>query len=348
MKKILLSILMMLFSLPCFSATVNYDAIVSGDYSNTATVFLVNSNQIPSTSGVTVWLFDSTQYYSPETDQYAEACSLTGASATAITVVRPSNADFIGGVSHTYKFRQEIVNPTASPTPTSTPTYTPSPTFTPTFTSSFTPTVTNTPTPGLSTSGPLSVGGPTSLVGNQFLNGIETTLFPYSNYIYLSPVLSQTLTTFNPVSGTAYFVYVGDVASAFTPQFVRLYDSTPGTESSVEVGIFSSPAPPNAANQTLTKITSGVVTTNLSTGIDKNASAFVTALTAGNHIWIGVLMTWSVQPVTSGLCNDFGNGSYLVKTSASTFASQSSYAATYTSTMSALTGVCPDLVLTNN
>ena len=354
MKKILTLALLLVMTIFAFAVTVNYNATVVGDYSSAATVFSVTNNGLPVSSGVTVWLYDSTQFYSPQVDQYAEACSLVGSSANSVTVVRPSNADFIGGTNHTYLLQEQIVNPTSTPTQTTTFTQTQTTTFTPTFTPTFTQTQTTTftpsvtPTPGLSTSGPLSIGGATSLVGNQFINGIETTLLPYSNYIFRSPVLSQTLTTFNPASGTAYFVYIGDVMSAFTPKYVRLYDSTTGTESSVEVGIFTSINPPNAAGQTLTKLVSGTVTTNLATGIDKNASPFATVTTVGQHLWVGTLMTWTVQPVVSGLCNDFGNGSYLTTSGAGVFSSGTTYTGAFSSTMSALTGVCPDLVMTNN
>jgi hypothetical protein len=158
--------------------------------------------------------------------------------------------------------------------------------------------------------------------------------------------MSRTNTTFNPASATAYFVYIGEVMSAFTPKYVRFYQSTAGTLSVNEVGIFSSTSAPDAANQTLTKITSGTFTAG--TGVIKNGSAFSTALTVGQHIWVGFNSTWSVQPVLNGLADDYATGSYLTVASPTAFASGTSYSGVFVSTMSALTGVCPDLVLTNN
>ena len=199
---------------------------------------------------------------------------------------------------------------------------------------------------GVVDSAALSVSGASSLVGNQFINGVETTLLPFANAVFWSPDMSRTNTTFNPASATAYFVYIGEVMSAFTPKYVRFYQSTAGTLSVNEVGIFSSTSAPDAANQTLTKITSGTFTAG--TGVIKNGSAFSTALTVGQHIWVGFNSTWSVQPVLNGLADDYATGSYLTVASPTAFASGTSYSGVFVSTMSALTGVCPDLVLTNN
>jgi hypothetical protein len=199
---------------------------------------------------------------------------------------------------------------------------------------------------GVVDSAALSVSGASSLVGNQFINGVETTLLPFANAVFWSPDMSRTNTTFNPASATAYFVYIGEVMSAFTPKYVRFYQSTAGTLSVNEVGIFSSTSAPDAANQTLTKITSGTFTAG--TGVIKNGSAFSTALTVGQHIWVGFNSTWSVQPVLNGLADDYATGSYLTVASPTAFASGTSYLGVFVSTMSALTGVCPDLVLTNN
>ena len=199
---------------------------------------------------------------------------------------------------------------------------------------------------GVVDSAALSVSGASSLVGNQFINGVETTLLPFANAVFWPQDMSRTNTTFNPASATAYFVYIGEVMSAFTPKYVRFYQSTAGTLSVNEVGIFSSTSAPDAANQTLTKITSGTFTAG--TGVIKNGSAFSTALTVGQHIWVGFNSTWSVQPVLNGLADDYATGSYLTVASPTAFASGTSYSGVFVSTMSALTGVCPDLVLTNN
>lgn len=195
-------------------------------------------------------------------------------------------------------------------------------------------------------SGAMSIGGATSIVGNQFINGVETTLVPFADAVFWSPTMQRTNTTFNPATTTAYFVYIGEVESVFTPKYVRFFQSTAGTLSVNEVGIFTTTAAPNASSQTLTKVTSGVFAAG--TGMIKNTSAFSTALTVGAHIWIGFNSTWSVQPVLNGLADDYGTGSYLTVASPTAFASGTSYSGVATTTMAALTGVCPDLVLTNN
>jgi len=114
-----------------------------------------------------------------------------------------------------------------------------------------------------------------------------------------------------PSSQTAHFCYLGTVANAITPKFVKFFvTATNGTVSASEVGLFSSPNPPNGTSQQLTKIASATVTTNYTaSAINKNTSAMGTSVTAGKHLWAGWLSTWSVQPQLGGLTADYNTGS---------------------------------------
>jgi hypothetical protein len=130
----------------------------------------------------------------------------------------------------------------------------------------------------------------------------------------LSSRLPNMGTSFTTVSGTAYFVYLGLLTALAQPKFVEFFVAAPGLGSqAAEVGFFSSPAAPNKANQTLTKLVStGAVDTLTTTGAKRNTSAFATDIAAGTHLWAGIRTAMATnQPTISGLGADFAQGRVL-------------------------------------
>lgn len=160
------------------------------------------------------------------------------------------------------------------------------------------------------------------------INGTAMTLEGTTDRVFKPKLDSVTASAFSPVSGTAYFTYLGTTANAITPQYVRIY-SFNGTVSSMEVGFFSSPNPPNASGQTLTKLVSGTVTYS-SAVVNKNASAFATSIPAGTHLWAGFLATWSVQPMLNSAGDDFNSGQLLSLAGSGTFATTSTFVGSIT------------------
>lgn len=127
----------------------------------------------------------------------------------------------------------------------------------------------------------------------------------------LSSRLPNMGTTITVVSGTAYFVYLGLLTSALTPKHVELFVLTAGSGAqTAEVGLFSSPAAPNKASQSLTKlVSSGTVDAMSSGAVVRNTTAFATLIAAGTHLWAGVRIAMATtQPAIAALCADFTQG----------------------------------------
>ena len=160
------------------------------------------------------------------------------------------------------------------------------------------------------------------------INGTAMTLEGTTDRVFKPKLDSVTASAFSPVSGTAYFTYLGTTFNAITPQYVRIFAFN-GTVSSMEVGFFSSPNPPNASGQTLTKLVSGTVTYS-SAVVNKNASAFATSIPAGTHLWAGFLATWSVQPMINSAGDDFNSGQLLSLAGSGTFATTSTFVGSIT------------------
>jgi hypothetical protein len=130
----------------------------------------------------------------------------------------------------------------------------------------------------------------------------------------LSSRLHNMGTNLTVVSGTAYFVYLGLLTALAQPKFVEFFATAPGSGSqAAEVGFFSSPAAPNKANQSLTKLVStGGVDALTTSGVKRNTSAFATDIAAGIHLWAGIRIAMATtQPTISGLCADFSQGRVL-------------------------------------
>ena len=141
-------------------------------------------------------------------------------------------------------------------------------------------------------------------------------------------VLRSPLTTssfIQPVSTTAYFVYLGRTLKKFTPAFIELYQSLLGTIALAEVGIFYTRDPPSKREQDLTKIVSDTIRLN-ATGVCRNDTIFSVQIDANVPLWIGLRIEGSAMPRISGLIRDFEEG-FLLKTDASSrFGSTNNYA----------------------
>lgn len=123
-------------------------------------------------------------------------------------------------------------------------------------------------------------------------------------------------------SATAYFVFLGKTTAAITPKKVRFRVSTGGTGAqTAEIGLFSTPNPPNSGNQTLTKLVSTATVDALTaTGVVGNTSDFATSIPAGTYLWAGLRVAMATtQPdvgITGTVGRDYGFGRILTTTSA--------------------------------
>ena len=146
------------------------------------------------------------------------------------------------------------------------------------------------------------------------------------------------------ISGTGYWVYLGRTKRAITPTRVEFHVSTIGAGAqTAEVGFFSTPAAPNKAAQSVTKLVStGTVDALTSTGVKRNTAAFATSIPAGTHLWAGIRTAMATtQPTIWGIGVDMAQGQILVKTSAGVLTGTGPWAGVI---VAAATGmVCPDL-----
>lgn len=143
---------------------------------------------------------------------------------------------------------------------------------------------------------------------------------------YVSSIRSQlTSNTGNQAmtAGMAYFVYLGQVKSAFTPTYVNFYVANP-SGTTIDVGYFSSPAAPARSGQTLTCLMAGASTGVASAGVKRNASAFTTSVSTGVHLWYG-LKAPNGLIVGPWLLHDMGQGLVLTQASAAAFSPSTTY-----------------------
>lgn len=123
--------------------------------------------------------------------------------------------------------------------------------------------------------------------------------------------------TFLTITGTAYYVYVGRMVQDVTPKFVEFQITTVGAGTDTkEVGLFSSPSPPNKSAQTLTKIVAtGTVDSGTSLGMKRNTSAFATVVPKGTHLWAAFRGALGTTQITAGgLAGDMAQGAVLFTT----------------------------------
>lgn len=122
--------------------------------------------------------------------------------------------------------------------------------------------------------------------------------------------------TFLLIEDTAYFVYMGQLAHTRIPLYVEFVVTTVGSGAqTAEVGLFSTPLPPNKAAQSVSKITStGTVDSLTGTGVKRNTSAFSTPCYAGTYLWAGIRTAMATnEPTLRGAELDFAQG-YLLST----------------------------------
>ena len=150
------------------------------------------------------------------------------------------------------------------------------------------------------------------------------------------------------VGAVAYFVYLGTTSRRVTAGQVLVNCTVVGTSTQVgEVGVFSTPLPPNRAAQTLTKLTSSAVIDTLATGtgIKGNTTAFGVDVNAGTHVWAGYRVDMAgTEPTLVGLGGDESTGSILSLAAAAAFTVTATYAGGLIAPV--LTWQCPNLVLT--
>jgi hypothetical protein len=148
----------------------------------------------------------------------------------------------------------------------------------------------------------------------------------------LRPLPLNTGGNFQTIAAVAYFCYLGQTMRATVIKKVRALLVTAATVNSVgEIGVFTTPAPPNGGNQTLTPTAAFTATLDDMTAAAPlargNASDFSTSHAAGVHLWAGIRMnTGGNQPVLIGLLSDLLTGTVLVKTAAAAFDGSTTYA----------------------
>ena len=126
--------------------------------------------------------------------------------------------------------------------------------------------------------------------------------------------LTHNGTSFQLIENTAYFVYIGRVVQAFTPKHVLFNVGAAGTGAqTAEVGLFSTPASPNRAAQSLTKlVASGTVDDLTTTGLKGNTTPFATSIPAGTYLWAGIRTAMATnEPQITGNIGDIALGNSL-------------------------------------
>ena len=158
-------------------------------------------------------------------------------------------------------------------------------------------------------------------------------------------------------SQTAYFLYIGNTLSAMTIAYIEAYLTAyaSGTQTSLEVGLFSSPSAPCKASQVLTELayTSSFDSLISPSGLGIKRSTYLgAAIPAGTHLWVGWRSQFATTQPTFWGVRDFASGIVLVQPSSATFAA-TGVSGTYPSpsvpsagTTSTPSTVCPDMRLT--
>jgi hypothetical protein len=162
--------------------------------------------------------------------------------------------------------------------------------------------------------------------------------------------LPNVATAITLINNTAYFVYLGCTARAFTVKFVEFYVNTSGSGAqSAEVGLFSSPSGPKKSTQSLTKLAAtGTVDSLITTGVKRNSASFAFSVPIGTHLWAGIRTAMATtQPALAGLCMDFSQGLVLSTTSAGALTGAGPWTGSIIALGSYLnTAIAPDLRVT--
>lgn len=134
-------------------------------------------------------------------------------------------------------------------------------------------------------------------------------------------------------ASTAHFIYLAPVnfPVVFKQVFVKMTVNGVGTQTA-ELGLFSSPSPPNKAAQTLTCLTASGTISGMTSGavaLITNTSAFTVPVGAGTYLWAGYRGNMgTTQPTFQTGSRSAGDGEWLRLTSSGALATGTTYAAT--------------------
>ncbi len=156
---------------------------------------------------------------------------------------------------------------------------------------------------------PLNISGDTQLINFQ----ITGALTEFDNAIVNQQqlIIQPAFNSYAPTSrlngqGTGYWVYMGRATKSFTPSYISAYlvNAASAVNQTGELGIFTSPGPPNKSGQMLTKLFSSSSITVLSTAggaiFVRNLAAFTSGIVAGQYIWAGMRTAMNVAPANQG------------------------------------------------
>ena len=151
----------------------------------------------------------------------------------------------------------------------------------------------------------------------------------------------------------AYWHYIGKTQTPIIPKKLALllWAVAAGTQVA-EVGLFSTPLPPNKAAQTLTKLAADTMET-LSAGsarVVRNENTLNTEIAAGTHLWVGVRSEMqTTQPSFAALAGAWDEGMVLIKTSADAFdGATATWDGVLPTTHTDATVDCPDIRIEMN
>lgn len=116
------------------------------------------------------------------------------------------------------------------------------------------------------------------------------------------------------VQGTGYWVYFGRTSRSIVANFVELMVTAAGSGAqTAELGLFSSPLPPNRTAQTLTRIVAtGTIGSLTGPALVRNTADFNTPIAAGVHVWGGFRESLvTSRPALYGLTADMAEGRIL-------------------------------------
>lgn len=151
-------------------------------------------------------------------------------------------------------------------------------------------------------------------------DGTSATYIAVTQRVLRSPFLQPVgAGSFQLVEDVAYFVYLGITREALTPKHVEFQVTTGGTGAqTAEVGFFSSPAAPNKAGQSLSKlVASGALDDLTTTGVKRNTAAMATSIAAGTHLWAGLRTAMAtLEPVVLGVGGTLSEGPLLTTATA--------------------------------
>jgi len=190
----------------------------------------------------------------------------------------------------------------------------------------------------------------TNITASRLVTNVETgSQRIFRSMLAARPVATAGTEDLLNVSGTAYCVYIGRVAQAITVAFVEFLITVVGAGTNTgEVGLFSSPGPPNKTAQTLTKIAAtGTINVMTALGVCRNTSSLAQVVPAGTFLWaVCRLAPTTTQPRMAGLYADFGQGHIQTLAGASALTGITTLASTILATAATTLAVCPDLRVT--